>query len=223
MALTQREPFAYLAGVVCGDGWCTDLTLGLRVADEDFARTFRLAIRHAFDRDVRCRTDERGYWLVRTSNKAGTFNGLIGYEPASRREWGAWLRGLFDSEGNASLVHRPKVSAHAYGRRVSFYSTEAELLSKAERGLQEFGLRVLKRQTKNSSSHIGSKPVFEIKLASSREAYETFADEIGSSIARKQAVLDAIPNSYQPPGHHARAQAKGVEVRRRRRDAGGRY
>lgn len=39
--LTLAQPSAYLAGVVAGDGWCTR-TLGLRVADEDFARALTL-------------------------------------------------------------------------------------------------------------------------------------------------------------------------------------
>lgn len=40
----------------------------------------------------------------------------------------------------------------------------------------------------------------------------------------QQSVLDALPASYQPPGHHARIQAKGAATRppgRHRRDGPG--
>ena len=58
------------------------------------------------------RRDERGYWLVRTYNGRRRFDVLREWSARSPEEQAAWLRGLFDSEGNAQLTHRP-----ARGRR----------------------------------------------------------------------------------------------------------
>lgn len=220
-ALTLHQP--YLAGVVRGDGWVTRLTLGLRVADEEFAQQFARSVRHVYGVSTVARRDERGYWLVRVGNKTGRFDGLRLFEPSTAEESRCWLRGLFDSEGNAQLVHRPRVSPNAYQRRVSFYSTSVETIEMAADALSGLGLRTIRSHVKPTAGHLGSKPVIELRLAASRSAYALFADEVGSTILRKQRVMEAIPTSYQPPGHHARIQAKGVESRRARRDAGGRY
>src|SRR5262249_43789984 len=113
---------AYLAGVLSGDGWCTRLTIGLRVIDADFAQAFALALHVVFGLAVSPRRDERGYWLVRVGNKTGRFNHLPSYEPTTDEERAAWVRGLFDSEGNAQL--RPSgISTNSFGRRVAIYST----------------------------------------------------------------------------------------------------
>src|SRR4051812_1156824 len=87
---------AYLAGVLHGDGWCTHLTLGLRVADQDFAEAFALALNLVCGTTYAPRRDERGYWLLRAGNKSGRFSGLKGFVARTDRERAMWLRGLFD-------------------------------------------------------------------------------------------------------------------------------
>lgn len=218
----KQESLAYLAGVILGDGWCTKLTLGLRVADEDFALEFHRCVTQVFKVMLSCRIDERGYWLVRTSNKTGKFNCLIDYEPITNSEKAVWIRGMFDSEGNAQLIPS-KMSANSWNRRAAFYSTNMETLSRTASYLSDLGMASRTREMKASASHIGTKPVYELSLRSSRQNYSLFAELVGSSIQRKREVLKKIPGSYQPPGHHARAGAKGAASRKARRDSGGKY
>lgn len=219
--LTLHQP--YLAGVVRGDGWVSPLTIGLRVADHDFAEEFAKALWVVFGVAVAPKRDERGYWLVRVGNKTGRFDVLKAVAPRSKPECRSWLRGLFDSEGNAQLLHRPAISPAAYQRRVSIYSTDEDTIETAAAALGTLGLGVCRSLVRATAGHLGSKPVYELRLAASRAAFATFAHEVGSSIKRKQKVLDAIPLSYQPPGHHARIQAQGVAVRNARAAAGGTY
>ncbi len=219
-ALTLWQP--YLAGVLHGDGWCTRLTLGLRVNDGDFARAFCGALKSGFGVDRRPKRDERGYWLVRVGNKRGTFDGLRTYRPRGRKEIAAWLRGLFDSEGNAQLC-KAKISANSWHRRVSFYSTDQTTLDRAATYLSELGIETVWYVEKNSKGHKGTKVVYQLRIRPGQHNYRRFALLVGSSIARKRESLHRIYETYQEPGHHARAGRVGSASRRRRRDAGGRY
>lgn len=213
---------AYLAGVVRGDAWCTT-TLGLRVADADFAVAFAAAIWDAFGVTTRARLDERGYWLVRVRNTTGRFDVLRSFQPSTTDEWSSWLRGMFDSEGNASLRRQLTVSPNAFGRRVAFFSTDLDTLSMVERGLQVIGVFCRSTRWNCGPGHKGTRPVHAVEVRGGRENYLRFGRSVGSSIRRKAETLEAIPRSYQPPGHHARMQLRGVATRRARRDAGGIY
>ena len=139
---------AYLAGVLHGDGWCTRLTLGLRAKDQDFVQAFCQAVNDVFDMDLAPRLDDRGYWLVRTSNKTGKFDWLRDYNPRDNREVGRWLRGLFDSEGNAQLVKRPSLGPNSYQRRVAMYSTNLMTLQQGLHYLIHLGISAKIRTTK---------------------------------------------------------------------------
>lgn len=211
------NPIAYLSGVVHGDGWVTQ-DIGLRVADEDFAAAFADALAAAFGCRARPRRDERGYWLVRTTNGTGRFDGLRAFEAATDAERGAWLRGLFDSEGNATLRPLPAVSVNSFERRVAIYSTATATLGRAASYLASLGIRTVQTATRNSAGHKGTKIVYQLRVRASREHYRRFAELVGSSIGRKRAVLNAIPASYQPPGneHCRRAQRLGAEAKVRK-------
>jgi hypothetical protein len=207
---------AYLAGVLHGDGWCTALTIGLRVADRDFSDAFAAALRGVFGVSVEPKTDERGYWLVRVSNKTGRFSQIRSYAPMTVDEKAAWLRGLFDSEGNAQL--RPNgISENSYGRRVAIYSTDRTTLERARTLMVDLAIPTILRVTRNSASHKGTKAVYELTVCGSRDNYARFATSVGSSIVRKQSVLDAIPGSYRPdPSEHCRiAQRLGAATKHR--------
>lgn len=213
---------AYLAGCVVGDAWCTPLTLGMRVKDEDFSRAFADAIKEAFGVSTRVAKDERGYWLVRIGNRTERFKELVGYQPSGKEEMGAWVRGLFDSEGNACLS-KSNVSKNAWNRRVAIYSTNAATLERAALYLLIHGVMTKVYVENPSAGHKGTKPVMQLRVIPNRWNYWYFATRIGSSIARKQAVLDAIPSSYQPDGHHGRAGKLGSAVRLARRAKGEKY
>jgi hypothetical protein len=203
---------AYLAGVLHGDGWCTAKSFGLRTKDHDFAQAFAHALGRVLDVRWLPRRDERGYWLLRGSNKTGRFSRLRHFEPADDQQRAAWLRGLFDSEGNAQLLALPKAGLNSFHRRVAFYSTEISTLDLAAAHLQRLDIAHSVSRTKNSAAHKGSKTVYELRLLR-REAFQRFAEVVGSNIGRKQARLDAIASSYQPPGWQARNWAKAVIAR----------
>lgn len=209
--ITLWQP--YLAGVLHGDGWCTNLTIGLKVKDYDFSLAFCHNLNIGFGFSLKPRLDERGYWLVRTSNKKGYFSHIKSYQPRNKEEIAAWLKGVFDSEGNASLL-KSKISLNSWNRRVSMYSTDYETITKIESYLLQLGMPNVTRKMKATKGHKGTKPVYEIKLRSSQENFQCFYSLVGSSIKRKNDVLERIPKTYQPPGFHSRIQKLSVKKRR---------
>lgn len=208
---------AYLSGVIHGDGWLTDRELALRVKDADFAHAFADAIAVAFDVDFPARHDERGYWLVRRGNTSGRFNSLRAFVPASAAERAAWVRGLFDSEGNAQF--RPTVGGpRCFSRRVAMYSTEISTLDRALGYLAGLGVPSYIRATKNSTGHIGTKVVFELSVHGGRDNYNGFATLVGSNIARKRDAMTSMVESYKPDfrAHCREVQLRGATTKLRR-------
>jgi len=208
---------AYIAGVLHGDGWCTRLTLGLRVNDQDFADAFTDAVGSVYGTTKRARRDERGYWLFRTGNKAGRFDGARTYEPQTLEEVAAWVRGLFDSEGHAQL-RLNGVSENSYGRCVAMYSTDRSTLDRAATYLEQLGVSSRFAIKAHSKTHLGTKQVYELSVRGGRDNYALFARVVGSNLRRKQEILTALPLSYQPVGngHCRRAQARGARTKRDR-------
>jgi hypothetical protein len=192
-ALTVWQP--YLAGVLHGDGWCTPLTLGLRVKDRVFADVFAQAINALFDLSISPKLDERGYWLVRARNKSGRFDGLRDHEPTDNDELSSWLRGLFDSEGNAQLWLNTAKGPHSYHRRIAFYSTVPGTLIRASDYLDWLEVPNSIRPTKNSLSHKGTKTVWELRVLR-REGFQRFAEMVGATDPRKAGRVAAIARSY---------------------------
>ena len=219
-AISLWQP--YVAGVLHGDGWCTQLTIGLRTKDRDFAQAFFVALREGFPNIRAPKTDERGYWLFRCGNKRGTFSQLKQFEPLTATEVAAWLRGLFDSEGNAQLWHMPHRSPNAYHRRIAFYSTDQTTLSKAANFLALLDIPHTMRATNNSATHRGTKTVHELRVVR-REGFEAFA-KVGSSIERKHITIKRIAATYQDAASYcAFGGKKGAATRLARRAAGGAY
>lgn len=188
---------AYIAGALHGDGWCTASSIGLRCKDRDFAHAFCAALNEVCMLRTRVVTDERGYALVRTANTRNRFSNLPSFIPSNETEVAAWIKGLFDSEGNAQLTKMP-TGVNCYHRRVAMYSTSLSTLQVAGKYLTILGISTRIRATKNSRGHKGSKTVFELALRCSKENFHTFANVVGSSIARKQCRLIAIVDSYVP-------------------------
>lgn len=195
-ALTVWQP--YLAGVLHGDGWCTRLTLGLRSKDLDFAEIFAEAVNRLFGMNLSPKWDDRGYWLVRTSNKSGRFDRLRLFEPTNNDDLSSWLRGLFDSEGNAQLWLPPDRGPNCFHRRIAMYSTNIATLNRASEFLTWLEVDHTIRATRNSISHKGTLTVYELRMIR-RSGFSRFAEMVGSSIGRKQATIDAIVRSYRNP------------------------
>ena len=192
-ALTIWQP--YLAGTLHGDAWCTELTIGLRVKDGGFAETFAAAINALYGLAVAPRRDERGYWLVRVGNKTGRFSCLRSYEPRDNDELSSWLRGLFDSEGNAQLWLDRSNGPYSFHRRIAFYSTTPATLLRASDYLDWLEVPNSMRPTSNSVGHKGTKTVWELRIRR-REGFLRFAEMIGASDARKADRIQAIARSY---------------------------
>lgn len=195
---------------------CRGAVLGLKVADEDFILTFASAVRRAFGLTVRARR-EGPYWVAKIG-RIGVFDDLKTREPETRDEVRWWLRGFFDSEGNASLT-RSKISENSWSRRVAFFNTDVALIDRARGYLDLLEIETLTYTMKPSRGHLGTKPVFELLVRSGQENYWRFGELVGSSIARKAQALQAIPRSYVPDlsEHCRQAQRKGSTARWGRR------
>lgn len=202
---------AYIAGVLHGDGWCTRLTIGLRAKDRDFVEAFAKAINLSFGLNKTPKIDERGYWLLRIGNKSGTFDSAKSYCPKTDEERILWVRGMFDSEGNAQCLKIPKWE-NSYQRRIAFYSTDTGTLDKVSDYLAKLGIASVLRPTKSSASHKGTKPVFELKVPRQENMTE-FVRLVGSSISRKSLTLQKISATFQPPGWQAVVWKKAIAAR----------
>lgn len=202
--LTVQQPISYLSGVLSGDGWLSTGSgrspggyLCLRVADEDFAHAFTSALEAGYGIRRTPARDERGFWLTRTYNGHQRFDGLRDWEPATHAQCAAWVLGMFDSEGNACLVPKPYHGPGSWERRVAFYSTEHATLDRLDRYLTVLDLPTTRTTVKPSAGHLGTRPVEQLRVRSSRANFARFAALVGSNIIRKQLVLDRIPETYR--------------------------
>lgn len=193
-AVTLWQP--YLAGVLHGDAWCTALTIGLRAKDRDFVEAFAEGFNFVTGIAITPKTDERGYWLVRSGNKSGRFDALRAYDPVGNDEVASWLRGLFDSEGNAQILALPHVGPNSFHRRIAIYSTNRVTIAKAAEYLERLNISNTSADTKSSASHKGSKIVVELRITR-RDGFVRFAELVGSSIARKTEKMTRIVGTYQ--------------------------
>lgn len=195
-ALTLWQP--YLAGVLHGDAWCTPLTIGLRAKDKDFVETFAEGLRSVYKVKLMVRRDERGYWLARKSNKLGTFSDLRGTAISGPESRSMWLRGMFDSEGNACCRLLGN-SPNAMDRRIAFYSTDKTTIDKLMCHLSAVAVEWRIREVKPTEGHKGKRTVYEVRLLNGLENFSRFVDRIGTSIARKAEILKRIVSTYQAP------------------------
>lgn len=195
--MTRQDALAYLSGVIRGDGWLTK-ELGLRCADRDFAQAAADALAVGFAVQCTPKTDERGYWLIRLGNASGRFNLLRDIAANSASERAAWLRGLFDSEGNAQLTPHPRIGPNSFGRRIAMYSTSIATLDIATGHLEVLGVRSRTRATKNSAGHKGALTVYELSLVGNRDNYARFAALVSSNISRKRVAMRRVVQTYQP-------------------------
>lgn len=196
------NPKAYLAGCLKGDAFMSighknsvRGYMGLRVSDWDFAHAFAESINVAYGLNIAPRADERGFALVRTYNGHGRFDELRQLKPDCPESGASWLRGLFDSEGNAAcrpLARGPR----SWDRRVTMFSTNVETLSLAESLLTSLDIGSKIVPWNHGPGHKGTKPVFAVRLHSSLENYQRFASGVGSSIQRKQQTLDLCHTTY---------------------------
>jgi hypothetical protein len=184
---------AYVAGVYEGDGYLTNggHSLGLHVADREFAEAFAIAVEVAFGVKPHVRREGK-YWRVAVYRK-NLFLSLPSFEPLSPEDCASWVRGFFDSEGNVSVF----VRRDGYvSRRVSMYNTDLDLIERTVLYLSKIDIKARWLPTKPSKSHLGTKTVFELKVVGGKSELIKFAATVGSSIPRKQELLDSLKDSY---------------------------
>ena len=197
----DRDAVSYLAGVLAGDGYVTKdgRRLGLHVKDEDFVRAFALALNNAFAAVVQPFRDD-GYWRV-TCSRASGFSWLHEWNPSGAREAGLWLRGFFDSEGSVSLIPQAHLSPGAMWRKVAMYSAEPSTIDKAQHLLRGLGIDTVVTSRAGTAAkatgHFGMKRIYELRVRCSKEGYARFAEAVGSSIGRKQEILQRLAPSYK--------------------------
>jgi hypothetical protein len=232
LALSVRQPKAYLAGCLKGDACITSGRpnvihgyLQLRVSDWDFAEAFCDAIESGYGVRRRPREDERGYAYVRTYNGHGRFSHLKELYPSCPETQAAWLRGLFDSEGNVVCGKKRSQRPNSWDRRVAFFSTNMDTLEQALWYLERLGMSARIVPWCRSAGHRGTRPVFALVLYACRDNFEKFARIVGSSIDRKMTPLGLLPTTYHPDLKAARreAQLRGVSARKRNQLERGTY
>lgn len=126
--------------------------------------------------------------------------GLRCFEPTNDDERAAWLRGLFDSEGNVVCVRKPRNGAASWDRRVVFLSTNVQMLGSALVLLSDLGIAARLSAWSCGRGHRGSKQVMAVTLKAGRDNFARFAAVVGSSIKRKQDALNLLPKTYQSAG-----------------------
>ncbi len=199
--LTRKidSDFAYVLGVVLGDGYTTfqkngNAHIGLSVIDKDFAVAFRNALENWSNK--RCYFKKyKDRWRVMLTSISATKavedfkrKGRYNFDGVLRQRF---LRGLFDSEGNISEKRR----------RIRFYNSKTELIGLVKKLLQKEGVNKIVIYKRRSEIHtIGGvpykiKPIYCLEICLKRNLH-IFHNNIGLSIERKRKKLDDILNSY---------------------------
>ena len=220
-ALSLKER-SWFAGVLVGDGWC-GTTIGLRSKDREFAEEFGRLLTLLVGTQVfarrEVRSNGRTYWVARTGAKILRQRA---HEFQKEVDYASWLRGLFDSEGTATLC-RMKVRGY-WDRQIVIHSTDSKLLLVAAKRMLRLDIPSVLTSVKKSMTHLGDKPVYRLRVRCSRGNYSRFAKLIGSTIRRKRKILEALPGSYSDQAVYTRlGQARGVVTRLRRKQNGGKY
>ncbi|MBI2507945.1 hypothetical protein HYV89_03250 [Candidatus Woesearchaeota archaeon] len=199
---------SYVLGVLCGDGYIRinggQYLVGLDVCDEDFANKFRECLtsvyglipsknKRAIKSTNLCKNPKPRYTINLTSKLV--VKDLLKYSKSFKtKEWivpqeilesnleikSAFLMGLFDSEGSASLKK-------SYGVYLSVCSGNKEPLLKVK--------EILKNDFDINLISIDEGAVMRLK-SSGYNNVKNFCDKIGFTIKRKQDKLEKGLSSY---------------------------
>jgi len=192
--------FAYVLGVILGDGYITlpkngGGYIGLNVKDEDFAEAFKKSLDEWSGKKCRLYF-YRDFWRVYLHSVAVAkflnnfnINKLLSFSEEIKC---AFLKGLFDSEG----------SLHYKQKRIRFYNSDNNLINLTKIILESLGINHIKIYKRKEEIHILHgrkflvKPVYSLAICR-RKNIQLFYDKIGFSIKKKQEKLEEILNSYQ--------------------------
>lgn len=204
---------AYILGVLCGDGYIRihksgHFLVGLDVCDEDFADEFRKCLKEVYGilpsknlRESRptnfCKTPKKRYAINLTSKLV--VMDLLKYSSSFKTfEWevpkeilesglevkSAFIRGLFDSEGSASLDK-------SGGVYLSVCSGNKSSLLKVK--------EILKNEFNIDLSVVYDRSIIKLKSAGYKNV-KNFYDYIGFTIKRKQDNLTLGLSTYKRKG-----------------------
>jgi intein-encoded DNA endonuclease-like protein len=186
--LKPSEDLGYVIGVRLGDGYTREdsagyrYLIGLQAKDEEFAEKFGICLGNVLGRrPIRPWKDaKRGTYVVITASK--TLYELLKkpidlkrikeYVEHCPKCTAAFLRGLFDSEGN--------VSKNGY---ISLYNTNYEVLVYAQKLLKRFGI-----EATGPWPHKQKEGYYYIYIRA--ESLPKFYQLIGFTIRRKQKRLE---------------------------------
>jgi len=192
--LDPSEELGYVFGVLYGDGCVYKGGIVLSVTDKDFVEEFKRCLKVIGFENIRERVIEyskknpkwKDQYEIRVANKPfSNWFSSLSYDDVYRmfsvdkRFAGAFLRGMFDSEGSC---HRKR------GIRVC--NTDLELLNLCGKFLDLIGIKYHIREEKRKKRRKDEKQLYVLVVEKTYENYKKFNDYVGFSIVRKQLELD---------------------------------
>jgi hypothetical protein len=196
------EPrLAYILGVLKGDGFTDDNSVGMNVKDKDFALEFKHALEEEFGKPGKLHRYD-GLWraLLHSRKAVRSLRGMdyraVG--TGSTECVRAFLKGMFDSEGSVNLHLAKGVRI----RRVELYNTDIELMAFCERLLTRLGIKCRKMDLKRRAARILRGRVlppgkcYRLSLREKRANFARFEQFVGFSIKRKADTLRSLIKSY---------------------------
>ncbi len=200
---TSSSTFAYIFGVVCGDGYArvrkakgrTSGEIILKVNDEDFAQTFKDYLERWSDRTAKLKYDGKRHctYLCSKFHAGIILNYDIEQIFLQNNDFKyAFLRGLFDSDGG--IVAKNLNERRKAKRWLHFSNSDAQIIYAVRKLFREFGLKY--SFTSRIHSGFGSERIqYEIKVYNLQGLFFYYKN-IGFSIQRKQEDLKKTISSY---------------------------
>jgi intein-encoded DNA endonuclease-like protein len=202
--LTITKDLGYILGVIYGDGYLSENSIGLNVKDKDFALTFKTSLEKFFRKNAKLHS-YNGLWCVLLhSRSAVKFLKKFDYHiivNCSQDIKCAFLKGFYDSEGSAYYHEKTGVR----NRKIELCNTNLELLTFCKNLLQVCGIKTLKigerirKEREIKGRKLKPTIFFRFHLAENIENLKLFKNLIGFSIMRKQKNLEKMIDSYIHP------------------------
>ncbi len=199
--LKITKNFGYVLGVLYGDGFISDSSIGLNVKDRDFALNFKNVFEKEFGKLGKLHI-YNGLWrAIFHSKKLVKFFKTLSYDiikESSNEVKCAFLLGMFDSEGSAYFRKDYGIT----DRKLELCNTNFDLLLFCWNLLRELGIEPRKINKRVRKERIFKERVlpltvfYRFTLKENKENFVKFRELIGFSIKRKQDKLNIIINSY---------------------------
>jgi S-adenosylmethionine synthetase len=206
------EDYAYLLGLLIGDGRCKDKGgIWICVCDKEQEKNVQNLFKKLFGKEGKIykgKEETYNHWAFMggVEMRAYLEHLGLGYNRAWEKEvpWSifqspkkimaAFLRGLFDTDGTISFGGRNNNSSE-----MGFYSTSLKLINQVQQLLLNFGIisRIDETIKKGNKSYIRGREItshfvgYGLRLIGN-ESRKIFKREIGFNLKRKQKILNSI-------------------------------